>query len=466
MIDTQTVSAQIANHLATTRFDDLDDAAIEATKKSLLDALAVSLGATETEAPVRPFLNLARESWGQGNCEILGHPGVYSPEWAAFGNGALAHALDYEDAFDAAPMHPNAAVIPALLAMSQSEGSVSGKQFLTAMALGCDLACRLGLCLLTPAEAGGWYPPPMFTGFGAIAAAGKISKFEPRQYLDAFSFGLNQITCSGEIKYNPDSAIRAVRDAFPAKSAVLSARLAKSGMKGFDQPFEGKNGFFRLYANGDFSEEILLDGLGRNFKGSEISFKPWPSCRGTHAFIEAAIELRNQIPDLYEIDKLTLTGGPILEMLAYPLDMKRAPVVAIDAKFSIFYTTALALTRGHVTLNDFRPEDLSDPDILRLTAISDYVNDGSKDPKDASSGALDIQLKDSTRLQAVITEPRGSVSNPMSREDLTAKAIECTARARRPLSEAATRRLADTIWSLEAEEDAVESLFSIIRPVN
>ena len=458
------VSAKIANHLQTTQFEDLPEEVVEATKRSLLDALSVSLGASGTESSVLPFVSLAKESEGSGACEIIGLSGRYSPEWAAFANGALAHALDYEDAFDAAPMHPNAAVVPVILALAQEAGSLSGKELLLAMALGCDLACRLGLCLKTPAEAGGWYPPPIYTGFGAIAAAGKIAGLSARSYLDAFSLGLNQITCSGEIKYNPDSEIRAVRDAFPSKAAVLAVRLARSGIKGFDFPFEGKSGFFRLFANGDYSEDILLKDLGQSFKGSEISFKPWPSCRGTHAFIEAALELRESVNDLSEIEKLTLTGGPILEMLAYPIDRKRAPVVTIDAKFSIFYTTALALVRGQVTLDDFKPDDLQNPQILRLTALSDYKRNGSTDIKDASSGTLDIQLSDGRTLSRHVSEPKGAVANPMSREDITDKAIDCVSRALTPLNEEKARILADTIWSLEKESNAIEALFSIIRP--
>ena len=62
------------------------------------------------------------------------------------------------------------------------------------------------------------------------------------QVLDAFSLTLCQATRSAELKYSPHSVIRAVRDAFAAKAGVLSALLARKGVKGFDLPFEGKAG--------------------------------------------------------------------------------------------------------------------------------------------------------------------------------------------------------------------------------
>lgn len=460
-----TVTEQITRHLASVDYTDLSSAAIEGVKRSLLDAIAVSLGAAAMEPATFPFVVEAKAA-GNGMCDIIGYPDRVSAPLAAFANGALAHSLDFEDAYDAAPMHPNAPLVPALLAIAQRFGPVSGEQLITAMAVGCDLACRMGLCTITPAEAGGWYPPPIFAGFGAIAAAGKALNFMPDQFRDAFSLGLTQITMSGEIKYNPDSAIRAVRDAFPAMAAVHSVQLARHGMKGFDQPFEGKSGFFRLYVNGDYAPDVLTGGLGTDFKCADISFKAWPCCRGTHAFIEGAVELRSQISDLQDIDRVELIGGPILEMLAYPVEGKQKPIVAIDAKFSLYYTAALALVRGRVTLDDFGSEDLSDPDIIGLSLKSSFRNNGGTNAKDASSGTIRIWLRNGDVLERHVAEPKGSLGNPISREDLIDKAVSCGARAPQPLAEAAMRELADLIWSLESEPDAAEAIFKLIRPVD
>jgi 2-methylcitrate dehydratase PrpD len=54
------------------------------------------------------FLRVAA---GDGPCSILG-TGLRGAPMAALANGALAHALDYEDAFDRAPAHPTPALFP------------------------------------------------------------------------------------------------------------------------------------------------------------------------------------------------------------------------------------------------------------------------------------------------------------------------------------------------------------------
>ncbi|HMB61274.1 MAG TPA: MmgE/PrpD family protein, partial [Xanthomonadales bacterium] len=80
----------------------------------------------------------------------------------------------FEDAFDRAPTHPNAAADPTDLAIAQGYGPVSGKELLTAITVGCEVACRMGLSLRQPMEQNGWYPPPILGAFGATAAASRL----------------------------------------------------------------------------------------------------------------------------------------------------------------------------------------------------------------------------------------------------------------------------------------------------
>src|SRR5690606_36731567 len=95
----------------------------------------------------------------------------------------------------------------------------------------------------------------------------------------------------GELKYSPSSDVRSVRDAFAAKAGVLGAMLAARGMQGYEEPLEGKAGFLNGVARNHYHPGLILDGLGQSFLGAEVSFKPWPACRGTHAYIEAGLAI-------------------------------------------------------------------------------------------------------------------------------------------------------------------------------
>ena len=455
------LSMAIAERLCAARFEDLPPATVEITRRSLLDALGVSLAASGLGEGCDAFVQLAASAGG-GTPEstVLGYGVRVSGPMAALANGAMAHALDFEDAFDGAPLHPNAPLVAALLAEAEAIGGASGRDFLAAMAVGCDFTCRLGLSLNTDPASLGWYPPPILSAFGATAAVARLHRLGPQQMLDALSLTLCQATCAGEIKYSPDSAIRAVRDAFPAQAAVQAARLAAAGVRGFQHPLEGKAGFFRLYANGDYDPDVLTEALGSVFHGEQVSFKIWPSCRGTHAFIEAALALAAEHDlDPSQVDQVRLSAGPVQTMLMEPREQKLAPQSPINAKFSLPFTVAAALTKGRITLDDFTPGALSDPDTLAMAQRVTYALKPGWGPERNAGGVTELLLKDGRTLSMQVDHAKGSPHNPLSRAELIAKFKDCARRARRPVTGAEADRWASAVLSLEDADDAARAIF-------
>ena len=107
------ISSILAEHIAAAKFEDLSPGAIEATKKSLLDAIGVTLAASGLGEGCKAFADLAVQAGGTPESAIIGFGKKVPASMAALANGAMAHALDFEDAFDDAPIHPNAAVVAA-----------------------------------------------------------------------------------------------------------------------------------------------------------------------------------------------------------------------------------------------------------------------------------------------------------------------------------------------------------------
>jgi 2-methylcitrate dehydratase PrpD len=380
---------------------------------------------------------------------------------AAFANGALAHALDFEDAFDAAPTHPNASLLPAAFALCEGAGPVSGKELLTSVAVGCDLVCRLALSVQVPLERGGWYPPPIFGAFGATAAAARLLRLSAVEVRDAFSLLLCQNICPGEIKYSRDTVIRAVREAFPAQAAVLSAQLALQGVRGFEEPFEGRAGFFQMFAGGAYAPDSLLDGLGSRFWIDHLSFKQWPCCRGTHAFIEAIQALRAAAPiAVDDIVDIVLEGDEVHRMLCEPAERKHAPLNVIDAKFSLPFIVALALTRDQVGLDSFSPEALTDEELQALGRRCRFaVTPQFKG--NAAGGAVRITLKSGRVLIQAVTEARGGPNRPLTRQQLEQKFIDCVAHAHVPITTERALQLIQRLSGLDEIDDVGALLGSL-----
>ncbi|MEO8307998.1 MAG: MmgE/PrpD family protein [Pseudomonadota bacterium] len=445
------LSMTLAQHVTQRTYASLPATTVHASKRALLDAIGVISAASALAPEARPFIDLAGTFQGAASASILGTGLRTTAQRAALANGAMAHALDYEDAFDGAPVHPNASLIPAVLALAEcSPLPVRGTELIAAIAVGCDISCRLALSLQRPLEAGGWYPPPILGAMGAVAGAGRLLGLSPRQMLDAWSLMLLQNSCSGEIIHSADSTIRAVREAFPAQAAVDCARLALAGVRGFSAPFEGRAGFFAMFASGQYSPAELLRDLGAHWHIDSLSFKPWPSCRGTHAAIECALHLH---PDVARIERIIVDGGAVQSMLAQPLPRKCAPATPIDAKFSLPWTIALALQYGAVTLQSFEPASLGDPQLRALAGRTSFRLREDWGRQRATSGALEIHLAGGEALYHTVEDPLGSPARPLDDARLTEKFLDCLSRSARPPMPAQARNLAHSLMGVEGETD-------------
>lgn len=459
----QTLSDRVCAAVADLHPAALRPETLRAAKLVLLDATGAMLAASGLSGEARPFLDLAAGAGG-GPSTILGTDMAASAAMAAFANGALAHALDFEDAFDAAPGHPNASLVPALIALSQDGAPVDGPRFLAALAAGGDLSCRIALALRREMEAGGWYPPPIIAGLGAAIGSAKLLGLDARGIRDALSIALCQSTMPGQIGKSAGTVLRGVREAFPAQAAVLSARLAQAGVAGFEQPLEGPGGFYDLYAEGQFDAADLLDGLGDRFWIEELTFKPWPSCRGTHPFIELALDfLETSAVPLDSIEDIRVGVDSVQDMLVSPLDQKRRPRTVSGAKFSIPLTVGLALSRGRVGIGDFDDAALNDAQALALAArVTAWSRPPGEGPR-GSGGALSIVANGREVYSNQLRDTLGSPGKPLSSHEVRAKFIANAGYAARPYSASAAAALADAILSLESCAD-VGALF--IRPVS
>ena len=277
---TQEISLTLARHI---RSAEIPAAARAVTQRAVMDAVGVMTAASGLGEGCEAFAAVARENGEGGSCNVLGYDFKTSPIMAAFVNGAMAHALDFEDTHDATLVHPHAAVVPAALALAEFAGGVSGREFLDAVTIGADLSCRLASGLTESAEKRGFYFIPMLSAYGASAAAARILKLSEAEIIQSLALASCQAVFSDALVTYPPSHLRAVRDGFSARAGVTSALLARRGVQAFDRPIEGPGGLYSNFARNKYDPEQLLNGLGSNFEGANVSFKPWPSCRGTHA---------------------------------------------------------------------------------------------------------------------------------------------------------------------------------------
>jgi len=458
------VSDMLARHIALLPSSAVTPAAMAAARRSLTDAIGVSLAASGLGDGCAAFRELAVEQ-GPGPCTVLGWGDRVSLQAAVMANGALAHAIDFEDVLDESPIHPNACAVAAALGVADMRGDVSGRDLLAAIAVGCDLVCRLALALSHNPDERGWYTPPILGAYGATAAAARLLRLDSQQTLDAIALTLAQVTCSNQFKSSPRSSVRAVRDAFAAHGGTVACLLAARGVAGFDQPIEGKSGLYALYGGGGFDNEALVGELGERFRGEEVSYKIWPACRGTHAFIEAALSIAGQ-PDFSPaaVTAIEARGPAFISFLAEPRESKAKPQTAIDAKFSIPFAIASALLNGNPGLAAFEEDAIADDRTRALAALVHFVPEGSGF-RNANSGRLQVTLANGKVESSDVDAAFGHPSNPVSEADLEAKFESCAARAAVPPPASAIAAFLRMASRLETDlTDLGSRLMGVIHP--
>lgn len=459
-------SLTLAKYIADTDYNDIPATVVDVTKRSILEGLGVMIAASGLGEGCRQFVELAEEGGGKAESSIIGSDIKVPSYMAAYANGSMAHALDFENTH---MVHPNAAAIPAALALAESIGNVSGKELIAAVTLGSEMVCRLSLARSMNSSASGeearptgvsaWYIPSIYGTIGATTAASKVLGLSPEQIMDAFSLSMCQSTCSGELIFSPRSYIRAIRDAFAAKAGVLSALLAKKGIIGFEQPIEGKAGFFTMYANGKYDPDILTKDLGKVYECVNVSFKPWPSCRGTHPYVAATLQTMDEHdikPDDIEAVNFILNMPNI--MLCEPLESKRKPTTAIDAKFSIPFCIATAIVHKKVALGHFTSQALLDDDVLKVAQKVTYKVDTTmrRQGLEVQPDLVHIKTKGEQISSKGIEFIYGHPENPMSQDALITKFMDCVSYSIKPIPKKNLDKLVLLTLNLEDVENISE----------
>ena len=123
----------LAANAAKVKYTGLPEDVIEITKKFILDTLATTLAGSSAPG-CNTVIDYVKENGGRKESTIMVYGGKVPSAEAAFANGMMAHALDFDDTHDEAVIHANVSVMPAALAMAEGKGGVSGKDLIEAIA--------------------------------------------------------------------------------------------------------------------------------------------------------------------------------------------------------------------------------------------------------------------------------------------------------------------------------------------
>lgn len=451
-----------ARHAIGYRAADLPAPVAHITKLSILDTLGVMLAASAfSESILRPVVEFVQDSGGRPQSTVA----VFGPKvpthMAAFANGAMAHCLDYDDLTHDIALHPSSSTVPIALATAERASGdgrpVPGRELLAAVAIGNDLSTRLGDSIVWKSD---WFTTPLFGYFSAVATAGRIAGLDVDQTFNAFGIAFCQAAGTLEMRRSTGSDIAGIYGAWPNKAASVAIDLAGRGVPGIARSFEGETGLYQVYFAGEYDREQLTAGLGDDFRGDRVSFKPWPACGITHNPIQGVLDLvtgNDLAPD--DIGEIrVVTGNANCWALCEPLDVRRRPPTAMDARYSIPYTVAAAAVTRGVRLADFTADALRRDDVALMADKVVPVFDPSLErPEPIPPALVEIDTVDGRTLRTTVDVSYGRAPDrPMTEADVVAKFRDCASFAAVPFPDERVDRIVELVLSLEDLTDAGE----------
>jgi len=444
---------RLSTYISETDYDSLPKEVIDETKKFILDTIGVGLAGAR-EPGCKEVVDLVKK-WSSNNLgsTIIYYGDKVSPPDASFANSVMMHALDFDDTLDSSAMHAHVSSLPAALAIAEAKGKVNGKEFITAVTLGVDITCRIGSAILSPLS---WIRTATCGSFGAAAAAAKILNGGKKEILNALGIVYSQTAGNAQCLVD-GGLVKRMQPGFSARSAVLSAALASQGVTGATNVFMGEYGFFKLYERGKVKEEKVTENLGDHFGVMDLSIKPYPCCRMTHASIDAALELYNaQHIDLEGVAEIVVyVSKMVSDMVGGPFTIRSNPQV--DAQFSIPYTVAVALKKGEVFVDDFISDTVrKDSSLFELAKKIRVLIDPELSANDISSANMVIRMLQGESISFKVDTLKGSPLRPMTFDECADKFKKCIEYSHKSSLIKNSEIITDFIFNLEKKEDVGE----------
>ena len=433
-------------------FADLPKDAVEVAKHVTLDGLPVMLaGATEPLGVGRISIQYVSNMGGAPQASVVAGGFKTSVTSAAYANGTLAHALDFDNTWY--PLnHPTSPTLPAILALAEHH-RLPGTRVVEAIAVAFEVQGRLRMAA-TGMETGSGFHKPGITGtFGATAAAGRLLDLTRDEMLMAFGLAGSR---AGSLAINTGTMTKSSHSGHAARMGVECAVLAKMGWTASRELFEPK-GFFDTFFGGRGKPELLVENFAQPLRMIDpgVGFKKHPSNYFTHRPIDAALALRAEhaiAPAEMESVEIVF---PRFDYVNRPF-----PESGLDGKFSVQYTTAVALLDGEVTVDTFTNERRFAADVeALLPRVKLTVDDAIPADFDRMHAIVHVTLRSGERLSRKVDTLSGWVGHPLTREQRLKKFHSC---ARRVLETEPAERVVALVDELEELDDVCE-IMDIVR---
>ncbi len=420
------LTERIAEYITTTGLEDFPPNAIDAAKAAITDCLGCALaGSREPLADV--LCNYVGGLGGTPAATVIGRGFKTTSLEAALINGAMSHALDYDDVTFITKTHPSAALIPGALPLAEEVGS-TGAELLLSYLVGFEVACAVGEAI-SPAyfDDLGWHPTGPLGTLGAAAAAARLLHLTPGQTAMAVSLAASQ--ASG-LRQNFGTMTKPYHAGAACRAGVNAAKLVQAGFTASDDALEGRFGFMRAFSGGSgYDPDRAASSLGSRcfMVESGIEIKKYPCCGSAHLALDATSELlRRESFSASEVDYIE-----VLVDFDPPRSLIHSrPKGGLEGKFSMQYCLAAEIIDGQIGLATFSDEQVMRTEAQELIPRIDMRRHAGFEGQTSWTEAhnrVEVHLKDGRVLTERADRATTGALRGVTRDDVRVKFLDCAA---------------------------------------
>ena len=445
---------KVNEFIRSTSYGDLGAADIDTLRKQILTYVGCVI-AGSSNMGCEEVVGIAKDLGGRGEATILVHGGKVPAQQAAFCNGVMGRALDVCDHIKPG-LHAGSGMIPAVIAGAEPLGPLSGRDFMTAVAVGDEMALRMNL---EEEDYHGFDPTGVAGVFGSAAGIAKVRGMNDEEILNTMALAFNR--AGGSFQCNIDGALGVrIIEGWIAQAAVECARLAEKGLTGPENYLSGVYGYFHLFTNDRTNAEEALDGLGSSpFMIPKLGFKKFPSCGMTQGSTQLTLDMMERHDTRADdVEHIVLTLPTYGYNLVGQFHLGSNPKV--NAQFGTPYCIANALVRGTVKLEQFEPELICDREVLAYAEKVETVCDPGMDhTRSHYASNLRFEMKDGTVFEGSTDVSPGTEEQPLQDADFKNRFYDCVDFADKPFLDAR----ADEIYDMCLRVDELDDVFDIFR---
>ena len=438
-----TISSIYADFVTGTRFESLSADTVQQSKKVILDLIGVSLTGYQSMDFPRMVVDYVLDLGGKPEATVIHAKRKIPAIHAALANASCAHALDMDDGHRFAASHPGTVIIPAAIAAAELAGA-STKTLIAGIVAGYELMIRVGRAINPSSLNRGFHITGITGPFGAAAASANIMGLTREETIAAM--GMAGLQSAGLIQVNHEvegSMVKPLNPARAAASGLLSCILAQKGAKGPLEIFEGQDGYLKAFAEG-VNQDVLTQGLGRDYEISKVYLKLYSACRHAHAPIDAALDaFRKTEGKIAEIDRIIVETYPAAVRLA---GIPHATTPSAG-RFSIPFSVAVALVKGDAGAARYCEKNVKDDVIQALAKKVELAVSEKWDKLYPQKRGATVTIFDRGGSVSVEVDlAKGEPENPASWAELDKKFYN---NARTLLSEEEAKRVSHTVMDLD-----------------